>query len=119
MAHSVGQSVISVGACQGLVKSVLPTTLIRYHFFVGVPGGLRIELSTKAAHAAPLEAVDRVSLVSDFLWKHPADNCQRRWDLGDAVTEIVSVSFSIAVEPSPWFCIGQGLKCLEPLEPFG
>ena len=23
---------------QGLVKSVLPTTLLRYHFFVGVPG---------------------------------------------------------------------------------
>ena len=66
MSHSVGQSVISAGSFQGLVKSVLPTTLLRYHFLWVCPGDLRIMLSTKAAHAAPREAVDRVSLVSDF-----------------------------------------------------
>ena len=38
----------------GLVNSVLPTTLLRYLFVWVCPGDLKIMLSTKAAHAAPL-----------------------------------------------------------------
>ena len=53
MSHSVGQSVISSVSFQGLVKSVLPTTSLRYHFLWVCPGDLRISISTKAAHATP------------------------------------------------------------------
>ena len=49
-----------------LAKSVLPTTLLRYHFLWVCPEDLRVMLSTKAARAAPREAVDRVSLVVDL-----------------------------------------------------
>jgi hypothetical protein len=58
-----------------------------FSFLWVCPGDLRLMLSTKAAHAAPLEAVDRVSLVSDFLWKAHTSDCQRSWDLDDAVID--------------------------------
>ena len=68
-----------------LVKSVLPTTLLRYHFLWVCPGDLRIMLSTKAAHATRREGLDRVNIVSDFSGKSHTNNCQRSWDIDDAV----------------------------------
>jgi iron complex transport system permease protein len=64
-------------------------------------------------------ALDRIARVSDFSRKSHSNNCQRRWDLDDAVIVFRVSSFSIATEPSLWFCLGQGSKCLEPLEQFG
>ena len=85
----------------GLVKSVLPTTL-RYRSFWVCPGDLRIMLSTKAAHATPRKALDRDTLVSDVSGKSHTSNCQRSWDLDDAVIAIWVSSFSTATEPSHW-----------------
>ena len=50
-------------------------------------------LSTRAAHAAPREAVARVTLVSDILWMIPADICHWSWDIDDVVIYIGSVPF--------------------------
>ena len=119
MSHSVGQSVIASGSFQGLVNNVLLTTMLRYHFLWACPKDLRMMLSTKAAHAAPLEAVDRISLVSDFLWKRPADNNQRSWDLDDDVIVIRSVPFLSQLNLHPGSVSVKVEKCLEPLEPFG